>query len=538
MPPFHFPKDARVTTTGIFSSLSDPHAWICAHGGTYVSWNSNITHILVGSSPPSWKLQKLQLKKVQILKESELLESIPNSLWVDAYKPTSLQDVIGHAPQIKDLLSWLRAFKPLTTKPGALLTGPPGIGKTTTAHLVCKEAGYDVVEFNASDTRSAKAIREILEKSGKSAALGSTLQTKRVLILDEVDGMSSSDRGGLAEITRFLKGSCTFPILCIANQRTSPKLRSLAAACLDVRFSRPTKTTIAKSLVTRVVKKEGLSVSQHELENLCEQSGNDIRSIVNSLQFSSTTCAKTGKKDEMLRTDIFSATGKLFGRHGTMDEKMGYVFLDHSMIPLMVGEGYIQAAEKSRQGGISALERCWKAADSLTNWDIIDHRIRRTQAWGLLPAATAAVVQATEAAAGPAPFQIFPAWLGKQSKRLKHRRYLHEIRRNMGGGDEGLLDTRETIRAHLYDSALTPVQVVQTLKELGLTRDNMMEHLVEIAFTGLEPAMETKKKTAITREWNKVAAEPKLGKVQTATADANADEDLYDSDEDDYGYED
>jgi replication factor C subunit 1 len=34
------------------------------------------------------------------------------------------------------------------------------IGKTTTAHLVCKELGFDVVEFNASDTRSKKLLRE------------------------------------------------------------------------------------------------------------------------------------------------------------------------------------------------------------------------------------------------------------------------------------------------------------------------------------------------------------------------------------------
>lgn len=528
--PFTFPKDARVTTTGTFSVL-DPKAWIQTHGGTYCAWSSHITHILVGSQATKcWKLQTLRQRQIpfQILKEADLLEAMPTDLWVDAYKPTSLSQVIGHAQQAKDLLNWLRQFEPLKSK-AVLLTGPPGIGKTTTAHLVCKEAGYDVVEFNASDARSATAIRDILEKAGKSAALGATTNTRRVIILDEVDGMSSSDRGGLAEITRFLRAGIAFPLLCIANERTSPKLRGLTSICLDIRFSRPTKTTIAKALMG-IVKHEGLAVTQAELETLCEQSGNDIRSIVNTLQFAT----KGGGKDEILRTDIFSATGKLFGRCGrTMDEKMGWVFLDAAMIPLMVGEGYIQAAEKSKQGPATSLERCWKAADSLTAWDLLDHRIRRNQAWGLLPAAAAATVQAAEAAAGPAPFQIFPSWLGKYSKRLKHRRYLRDIRSSIGG-EENLLDTRDVLRARLYDPALSPQQVVSELKDLGLNRDMMLESLVETAFSGMEPVMDTKKKAALTREWNKqVVKDPKDKNDPVEESDSeivDADEDPYNSD--------
>jgi replication factor C subunit 1 len=378
------------------------------------------------------------------------------------------------------------------------------------------------VELNASDTRSATAIRDILDKASKSAAIGfsSSEKTRRVLILDEVDGMSSSDRGGVATLCRFLKAGTAFPIVCIANERTSPKLRGLAANCLDIRFSRPTKTTIAKTLLNGAVKKEGLTITQSELETLCEQNGNDIRAILNSLQFSG---HGSGSKDEILRTDIFSATGKLFGRVGkTLDEKMGHVFLDASMIPLMVHEGYIQAADKSREPKDTALERCWKAADCLGTWDILDKRIRRTQAWGLLPSATLAVVHAAETVKGPAPFQIFPAWLGKFSKQQKHRRYVKELQQSMLSGEEGLIDSRDLLKAKLYDPSLSPSEVIHTLQDLQLTRDAMFEYLPELSFSDSQPVMDTKKKGTITREWNKLYT-CKLEKEKKGT---NEDDDL------------
>ena len=58
-----------------------------------------------------------------------------------------------------------------------------------------------------------------------------------VLVMDEVDGMSAGDRGGMAELILLLKKTKT-PIICICNDRSSPKVRSLANYCLDLRFRR------------------------------------------------------------------------------------------------------------------------------------------------------------------------------------------------------------------------------------------------------------------------------------------------------------
>lgn len=73
----------------------------------------------------------------------------------------------------------------------ALLSGPPGIGKTTTATLVAKESGREVVEYNASDVRSKKAMQEQLGDITGSRSIqfsANEKRTKRCIIMDEVDG--------------------------------------------------------------------------------------------------------------------------------------------------------------------------------------------------------------------------------------------------------------------------------------------------------------------------------------------------------------
>ena len=65
--------------------------------------------------------------------------------------------------------------------------------------------------------------------------------------MDEVDGMSSGDRGGITAIIQMIKNS-KVPIICICNDRSSEKIRSLATHCYDVRFHKPAKPQIVKRL--------------------------------------------------------------------------------------------------------------------------------------------------------------------------------------------------------------------------------------------------------------------------------------------------
>jgi replication factor C subunit 1 len=107
------------------------------------------------------------------------------------------------------------------------------------------ELNYLVSEFNASDIRNKSGVG-LMESSSYSIDAARNLQ-KSLIIMDEVDGMSSGDRGGIAAIIQMIKNS-KVPIICICNDRAAEKIRSLAGHCYDIRFQKPQKLALVRRL--------------------------------------------------------------------------------------------------------------------------------------------------------------------------------------------------------------------------------------------------------------------------------------------------
>jgi replication factor C subunit 1 len=144
-------------------------------------------------------------------------------LWTTKYAPTKIADICGNKGQVEKLQKWLKSW-PKNLKLGfkvrgadgngvyraVMIHGPPGIGKTTAAHLVATLEGYDVLEYNASDTRSKKLMEETMRGVLDNTSLKgyfapdkekvAASKKKMVLIMDEVDGMSAGDRGGVGQL--------------------------------------------------------------------------------------------------------------------------------------------------------------------------------------------------------------------------------------------------------------------------------------------------------------------------------------------------
>jgi replication factor C subunit 1 len=158
-------------------------------------------------------------EKVTKVKEDQF------QLWTDKYKPTSMKDFVGNASNVKIMVDWLKSWKTEynknigvkkpTWKKAIIVSGKPGIGKTSSSKIICQDLGFDLIEMNASDTRNKKSLQS---KVAELATNQSLIQKKTCLVMDEVDGMSAGDRGGITELIQIIKNS-KIPIICICNDR-------------------------------------------------------------------------------------------------------------------------------------------------------------------------------------------------------------------------------------------------------------------------------------------------------------------------------
>ncbi|CAG9136425.1 unnamed protein product [Plutella xylostella] len=482
-----------------------------------------------------------------------------SQMWVEKYKPQNIKQIIGQhgdSSNVKKLMNWLTRWyvnrKEKLSKPSpwaknddgafykaALLSGPPGVGKTTTVSLVCKELGFDAVEFNASDTRNKTLIKgqigELLTTNSLSGyARGDTgkqaVSKKHVLVMDEVDGMAGNeDRGGLQELISLIKTTAV-PIICMCNDRNSEKMRTLVNYCYDLKFQRPRVPQIMSAMLS-VCCKEGIKIPTEALTQLIVASNQDVRQTLNSLSMWAIDPAlldadglkkdaQNKKKD--LKMGPWEAIRKVFSAedHKTMSihDKSDLFFADYSLAPLFVQENYLHVQPHCPKHEV--LERLSQAADSISLGDTVEARIRGQQAWSLLPlqAMYSSVIPGAALSGHVAAQVQFPAWLGKNSRHNKMKRLAHEIHAHTrlsatASKSSIFLDYARALR----DSIVTPLvrdkaegipAAIDLLTSYHLTREDL-DSLAELAtWPGQRDPMvlvDSKVKAAMTRAYNKQA---------------------------------
>jgi len=348
--------------------------------------------------------------------------------WTVKHKPQTLSEVVGNKEAIEKLESWVKSWdKEVPKKRAAFLYGPPGVGKTVSVEALAKDLNMEFVEKNASDYRTEEAIHKF---AGLASQYGTLFGSKRLILLDELDGITGAeDRGGVKAITEIVK-STQCPVVLIANNAYDPRFTTLRNYCLLIEFKKPPSGEVMRHL-KRICEKERIDAEESALKFLAQRSGGDVRSAVNDLQ------ALSQGKTRLTYDDVSWLAYR--DRKEVIFDVLRLVFYGKTC------EGAKQAVDMTDIDPDMLLEWIYenapyhfnnphdlaKAMDALATADLYRGRIKRTQDWKLtryvIDFMTAGVAMAREKStkSGWVPFQ-FPKRIQMLSKsRLERDIKLH-----------------------------------------------------------------------------------------------------------------
>jgi hypothetical protein len=176
-----------------------------------------------------------------------------------------------------------------TFKKGFYIYGAPGTGKTMFVMEILKDLGYDVIKYDAGDIRNRSLIDTITSNNVSSRNVLDMMykkETKIAIVMDEIDGMNSGDKGGITALIKLIRQKKTKkqklesltlnPIICIGNYYSDKKMKELMKVCNSFELKTATndemkdvmQSTFLKNLLKPNIMEKALKYIQGDLRKL------------------------------------------------------------------------------------------------------------------------------------------------------------------------------------------------------------------------------------------------------------------------------
>ena len=202
------------------------------------------------------------------------MASLDNSLLVEKYRPSTLENYVGNENIKKSIAKYLDQ----NDIQNLIFYGPAGTGKTTLAKIIVKNLDCDHLYINASDERGIETIRDKVQ----GFAMVASFKPLKVVILDEADFLTIQAQASLRNIIETFSRTTRFIMTCNFVERIIDPLQS---RCHVLKIVPPTKKDVARHLAW-VLDQEKIRYEMQDLVPLINQYYPDLRKCINTIQLS------------------------------------------------------------------------------------------------------------------------------------------------------------------------------------------------------------------------------------------------------------
>lgn len=215
-----------------------------------------------------------------------------NKIWTEKYSPSKFEDIYLPYNNKIEIEKWVNDFinKKKLNNNCLLLHGPPGIGKTSIAHLILKKYDFDIIEFNASDLRSSKILTDKINQINGNVNIINFMCYKKKkigIIIDELDGINTNEKGSINELIKIIdnsnKKNIGSPFICITNS-LNKKISLLKKKALYIRINKPTRAVL-KKLIVLICDKENIDIDNTINNMILDKSQLDFRRTIILMEY-------------------------------------------------------------------------------------------------------------------------------------------------------------------------------------------------------------------------------------------------------------